>query len=41
MDVFEMWCYRKMEKVSWADIVRNEVLHRVKGDRNIVITINL
>jgi hypothetical protein len=33
---FEMWCWRRMEKISWTDRVRNEeVLHSVK-DRNIV-----
>jgi hypothetical protein len=33
---FEMWCWRRMEKISWADRVRNEVLHRVKEERNII-----
>jgi hypothetical protein len=34
---FEMWCWRRMEKISWTDHVRNEeVLHRVKEDRNIL-----
>jgi hypothetical protein len=28
-----------MEKISWADRVRNEVLHRVQEDRNILHTI--
>jgi hypothetical protein len=28
-----------MEKISWTDRVRNEVLHRVKEERNIVHTI--
>jgi len=28
---FEMWCWRRMEKISWTDHVRNEeVLFRVK-----------
>ena len=32
----EMWCSRTMEKISWADPVRNEeMLHRVKK-RNII-----
>ena len=32
---FEMWCWRKM-KISWTDRVRKEeVLHRVKEERNI------
>jgi hypothetical protein len=35
-----MWRRRRMEKVSWTDRVRNEeVLHRVKEERNIVHTI--
>jgi hypothetical protein len=37
---FEMWCWRRMEKISWTDRVRNEeVLHRVKEERNILLTI--
>jgi len=37
MDSFEMWCWRKMEKISWTDHVRNEeVLLRVKEQRNIL-----
>jgi hypothetical protein len=28
-----------MEKISWTDCVRSEVLHRVKEDRNILQTI--
>jgi hypothetical protein len=37
---FEMWCWRRMEKISWTDRVRNEeVLHRVKKERNILHTI--
>jgi hypothetical protein len=28
-----------MEKISWTDHVRNEVLHRVKEERNILHTI--
>jgi hypothetical protein len=36
----EMWCWRRMEKISWTDRVRNEeVLHRVKEESNIVHTI--
>jgi hypothetical protein len=34
---FEMWCWRKMEKISWTDHVRNEkALLRVKEQRNIL-----
>ena len=32
---FEMWCWRRMEKISWTDHVRNEdVLLRVNEQRN-------
>jgi hypothetical protein len=34
---FEMWCWRRMEKISWTDHVRNEeVLFRVKEQRYIL-----
>jgi hypothetical protein len=37
LESFEMWCWRRMEKVSWTDHVRNEdVLLRVKEQRNIL-----
>jgi hypothetical protein len=40
MERFEMWCWRRMEKISWTDRVNNEsVLHRVKEERNILLTI--
>jgi hypothetical protein len=30
LEIFEMWCWRRMEKISWTDHVRNEeVLLRV------------
>jgi hypothetical protein len=35
----EMWCRRRREKISWTDSVRNEVLHRVNEDRNILHTV--
>ena len=32
-----MWCWRRMEKISWTDDVRNEeVLLRVNEQRNIL-----
>jgi hypothetical protein len=35
-----LWCWRGMENISWTDRVRNEeVLQRVKQDRNILLTI--
>jgi hypothetical protein len=40
LESFEMWCWRRMEKISWTDRVRNEeVLHRVKEERNMLHTI--
>jgi hypothetical protein len=36
---FEMWCWRRME-ISWTDRVKNEeVLHRVKEERNVIHTV--
>jgi len=33
----EMWCWKRMEKISWTDHVRNEeVLLRIKEQRNIL-----
>jgi hypothetical protein len=41
LESFEMWCRRKMEKNIWTDRVRKEeLLHRVKEDRNILHAIN-
>jgi hypothetical protein len=37
LESFQMWCWRRMEKISWTDRVRNEeVLLRVKEQRNIL-----
>ena len=37
VESIEMWCWRRMEKISWTDHVRNEeVLLRVKEQRNIL-----
>jgi len=34
LESFEMWCWRRMEKIIWTDHVRNEeVLLRVKEQR--------
>jgi hypothetical protein len=39
---FETWCCRRMEKISWADRVRNEeVLHRDKEERNVLRTVKI
>jgi hypothetical protein len=37
---FELWCWRRMEKIRWSDLVKNEgVLQRVKEERNILHTL--
>ena len=37
LESFEMWCWRRMEKISWTDHVRSEeVLLRVNEKRNIL-----
>jgi hypothetical protein len=37
LESFEMWYWRRMEKISWTDHVRNEeVLLTVKEQRNIL-----
>ena len=40
LESFDMWCWRRMAKISWTDHVRSEeVLQRVKVERNILHTI--
>ena len=37
LESFEMWCWRRMENISWTDYVRNEeVLLRANEQRNIL-----
>jgi len=37
LESFEMWCWRRMEKISWTDHVRNEeLLLKVKEQRKYV-----
>jgi len=37
LESFEKWCWRRTEKISWTDHVRNgDVLLRVKEQRNIL-----
>jgi hypothetical protein len=41
LESFEMWCWRRMEKISLTDHVRNEeVFLRVKKQRNILREVN-
>jgi hypothetical protein len=40
LESFEMWCWRRMEKIGWTDRVSNEeVLYRVKEDKNNLHTV--
>ena len=39
LESYEIWCWRGMEKISWTDRVKTEVLHREKGERNILQTV--
>jgi hypothetical protein len=37
LESFQIWCWRRTEKISWTDHVRNEdVLLRVREQRNIL-----
>jgi hypothetical protein len=37
MESFKMWCWRRLENISWTDRVRNEeILLRVKEQRNML-----
>jgi hypothetical protein len=40
LESFKMWCWRRMEKISWIGFVRNEVLLRVKEQRKILYEIS-
>jgi len=40
LEAFEMWIWRRIEKISWLDNVTNEaVLRRVINDRQILNSI--
>ena len=39
LESFEMWCWRRMEKISRTDRVKNEVLLRDKEAKNVLHTI--
>jgi hypothetical protein len=39
LENFEIWCWRRMEKISWTDRVRNEVLQEVNDESNKLQTI--
>ena len=40
LEISEMWCWKRIKKVSWKDRVKNEkVLQGVEKERNILHTI--
>jgi len=40
LESFEVWRWRRMEEISWTDRVKSEeVLHRVKEERNLIHTV--
>jgi hypothetical protein len=39
LESFKMCCWGRMEKISWNDCVKNEVLQRVKEETNILRTL--
>lgn len=42
LEAFEMWCYRRILKISWRDHTTNEeVLRRIKEKRSLIATISI
>jgi hypothetical protein len=39
LESFEIWWSRRMEKISWTDHVVNEILHKIKDERNVLHTV--
>jgi hypothetical protein len=39
VESFEMWCWRRTEKIIWADCVRNKVSVNINMERNILQTV--
>jgi hypothetical protein len=40
LESFEAWCWRRMEKISWTDRLKNEeILRRIKEEMNILGTV--
>jgi len=36
MESFEVWCWRGIERLSWTDRVKNEILHIIEEEWNIL-----
>jgi len=39
VESFEMWCWRRIERIRWIDRMKKEVLHGVKEERNVLNTV--
>jgi hypothetical protein len=39
LETFQMWCWRRMDKISWTENVRSKALQSGKKERNILYTI--
>jgi hypothetical protein len=39
LEGFELWCWRRIEKVTWIDGVGNNILHTAKKERKFLNTI--
>jgi hypothetical protein len=37
LDSFEMWCWRRIEKIGWTDHLRNEEILQSVSQGNIVV----
>jgi hypothetical protein len=40
LEVLKFDAGRRMEKIIWTDLVKNEVLHRVEEERNSLISVH-
>jgi hypothetical protein len=38
LENFDMWCCSRKEKISWTDRMKNEILHIVKEEKDILHT---
>jgi hypothetical protein len=40
LESFEMWCYRRILKISWVDKITNEeVIRRINNDPEVILNI--
>ena len=39
LEGFDVWCWRRMEKIIWIGHVKYEVLRRVREEKNVLYSI--